>query len=278
MNRDDFTKTTVDMLGKRVGYLCSNPNCKRPTVGANEINDKSTIIGIAAHITAASKRGPRYDDSLSIEQRRNINNGIWLCSNCANLIDKDKKRYTVELLRDWKKNAEIESWKRLYPVLNNQEINSPYLEADLIYKTGLQRPIAYSTNNPSSIEDGRRIFHMSNHPIKHWSLVWNFNLTIYNNSVSPAFNVKIKNLGEESFTHLDKLPNINNIEPLKNIDLKAKYEINIESDGIEANRIYKSKINGNFDKLKLEISYLDNNRNMHYTYVEFKDDEIQNYK
>jgi len=43
-NRDDFTKKTAEILAKRVGYLCSNPNCKKLTVGANEDIDKSTTI------------------------------------------------------------------------------------------------------------------------------------------------------------------------------------------------------------------------------------------
>ena len=278
MSRDDFTKNTIDILGKRVGFLCSNPNCKRPTVGANELCDKSTIIGIAAHITAASKGGPRYDDSLSIEQRKNIENGIWLCSDCSYLIDKDKKRYTIELLKEWKRKAENESRKRLNGEIKNQNLNSPYLEADLIYKSGARMHNGYSSKNPSRIENGQRIYDISNYPIIHWRLVWNFNLTIYNNSISPAFNVKVENLGEESFTQLDKLPRINNIPPFENIDLRATYEINVESNGMEADRIYKTKIPGNFDRLKLKLSYLDNNRNIHHTYIEFKNDEVQNYK
>ena len=91
-NRDYFTNPAIDNLAKRVGYLCSNPNCRKLTIGANEQNDKSTSIGEAAHITAAAEGGPRYDPDLNPEQRRNINNGIWLCSNCADLIDKDKTK------------------------------------------------------------------------------------------------------------------------------------------------------------------------------------------
>ena len=32
--RDDFIKRTIDLLAKRAGYLCSNPECNPPTVGA----------------------------------------------------------------------------------------------------------------------------------------------------------------------------------------------------------------------------------------------------
>ncbi len=59
--RDNFTKKTIEILAKRVGYICSNPNCKKHTIGPHKEAYKSTSIGIAAHITAASEGGPRYE-------------------------------------------------------------------------------------------------------------------------------------------------------------------------------------------------------------------------
>ena len=111
--RDNFTSKTKEILAKRVGYLCSNPNCRKLTVGAHELEDKSTSIGIAAHITAASEGGPRYDATITKEQRIHIDNGIWLCSNCATLIDKDPENYSIDLLKEWKSLAERESLERL---------------------------------------------------------------------------------------------------------------------------------------------------------------------
>ncbi|GJP28818.1 hypothetical protein NJB18091_15650 [Mycobacterium marinum] len=64
------------------------------------------MIGEAAHITAASPGGPRYDPELTSEERRNITNGIWCCRNCGKLIDSDHTGYSVELLRGWKLEAE----------------------------------------------------------------------------------------------------------------------------------------------------------------------------
>lgn len=48
-------------MAERVGYLCSNPNCRNHTVGPNQQSEKSTKIGEAEHITAAAVGGPRYD-------------------------------------------------------------------------------------------------------------------------------------------------------------------------------------------------------------------------
>lgn len=49
--------------------------------------------------------GPRYDLSLSPEQRSHASNGIWLQA-CAKLTDHDPLRYTAHLLREWKSEAE----------------------------------------------------------------------------------------------------------------------------------------------------------------------------
>jgi len=112
-NRDDFSPKIVDILAKRVSYRCSNPKCRKNTVGSNHLQDKATIVGIAAHITAASPGGPRYNKYLTTEERKNINNGIWLCGSCSILIDKDPFSYPSHLLEEWKTNAEKQSSESL---------------------------------------------------------------------------------------------------------------------------------------------------------------------
>jgi len=104
--RDDFDARTKETLARRVGYRCSNPDCRKLTSGPQEDPTKAVSIGVAAHITAASEGGPRYALSLSPEERRSVENGLWLCQNCAKLIDSDVQRYTPELLRKWKRQAE----------------------------------------------------------------------------------------------------------------------------------------------------------------------------
>lgn len=104
--RDDFTAKVKKTLAERVNLLCSNPVCRKMTSGPNHNDDKATLIGVAAHITAASVGGPRYNDALNSTQRKNINNGIWLCHNCSDLIDKDETRFTAEKLASWKSETE----------------------------------------------------------------------------------------------------------------------------------------------------------------------------
>ncbi len=104
--RDDFPKPIKDTLAKRVGYQCSNPNCRQLTSGPQDNPRKSVNVGVAAHISAASPGGPRYDVVLSPDVRMGIDNGIWLCQKCAKLIDNDETHYTSVLLRQWKKLSE----------------------------------------------------------------------------------------------------------------------------------------------------------------------------
>ncbi len=105
-SRDDFTQSTINILRERVAYKCSNPDCRIVTSGPSTDKDKVNRIGEAAHISAAAKGGPRYDANMTSDERKAIDNGIWLCSNCADMTDKDWKRYPIELLHQWKENAE----------------------------------------------------------------------------------------------------------------------------------------------------------------------------
>lgn len=65
-----------------------------------------TNIGVAAHISAASPGGARYDATLTPEMRSDAANGIWLCQTHAKLIDDDEFTYTSAVLSDWKETAE----------------------------------------------------------------------------------------------------------------------------------------------------------------------------
>lgn len=71
------------------------------------------MTGVAAHIVAAAKRGPRSDPSLSAEQRRSEANGIWMCAIHAKWIDDNPSLATVAKLQEWKAahEAEIKAWQ-----------------------------------------------------------------------------------------------------------------------------------------------------------------------
>ncbi|MEU0112777.1 hypothetical protein ABZ137_03385 [Streptomyces bobili] len=95
-----------DTLASRVASRCSNPDCGAVTSGPKLQTSGAVNLGVGAHITAASPGGPRYDPALTSTERSAGDNGIWLCQNCAKLIDSDVVRYTVTTLRQWKAEAE----------------------------------------------------------------------------------------------------------------------------------------------------------------------------
>lgn len=117
--RDEFGKKVKDLLAKRVGNVCSNPSCRKATSGPHSNPTQTVNIGVAAHITAASFGGPRYDSSLTPGQRKDVSNGIWLCQSCAKLVDSDDAQYTKERLLEWKLIAESHAQRQIEQKLSD---------------------------------------------------------------------------------------------------------------------------------------------------------------
>lgn len=158
MRDDDFPTPVKELLAKRVAQRCSNPGCGHPTSGPQDDPAKAVNVGVAAHITAASAGGPRYDAAMDPAQRRSADNGIWLCQTCAKLIDNDELRYPVAKVRDWKARAEATAAKnlerpsgpppekfarleRLMPELlaemRDDLASNPFMREFVVYKKGL---------------------------------------------------------------------------------------------------------------------------------------------
>ncbi len=126
MSRNDFTESDKCLLAERVGYHCSNPACGVSTIGPSLNPKDKEYIGVAAHIYPASANGPRASQTITEEERKNIEkNGIHLCNKCSTLIDKNRGRgYPPEILHQWKKSAEEIARKRVY---KNEFINLYHL-------------------------------------------------------------------------------------------------------------------------------------------------------
>lgn len=109
--RENFPKKVRYLAAKKVGYLCSNPTCRKWTVVYNGKRLATPIsIGEGAHICAARPKGKRYDKDQTEKERRSVDNCIWLCPSCHTLIDlKSTTQYTVDLLRKWKRDAEYDA-------------------------------------------------------------------------------------------------------------------------------------------------------------------------
>jgi hypothetical protein len=111
--RDDFSPKVINALKERVALRCSNPFCRIVTHGPSSNMEKSINIGVACHITAASIGGPRYDATISNDERKSISNAIWLCQKCAKLIDSDVVRYPTVFINEWKEIAESKALREL---------------------------------------------------------------------------------------------------------------------------------------------------------------------
>ena len=279
-NRDDFSKITKDILAKRVGYLCSNPDCRKHTIGPNDNPEKSTTIGTAAHITAASPEGPRYNVMFSPAQRTHIDNGIWICSNCATLIDKDEAKFTVALIGHWKQEAENELLEHLLGKRQRTpDKKIPFLEADLVWNGGSRSPRGYSRKNPTRMEDGVEVMVINiaeNAPIIFWEIQWRLLFSIHNNSSEPAYNITVEETGNIRFGTITKLNNINNLPPFKNTDLEATTSFHLESIYKEADKRLEAKIPEHLEGLSLRIKYQDEERNNYSTIVQIQNGQITN--
>jgi tetratricopeptide (TPR) repeat protein len=127
MSRDDFKLPIVRRLANRAGHRCSRPDCNRDTSGPASTAEDAINIGVAAHITAASAGGPRFDPNLSSAQRSAIYNGIWLCQSCAKLIDSDDLRFSKQVLVGWKASAELRAKSRLQTPRRPEDADEPIL-------------------------------------------------------------------------------------------------------------------------------------------------------
>ena len=104
-NRDEFTEKTKLLIAKQAGRLCSDPSCRRSTIGSNSDGDGEINLGTASHICAAAPDGPRYDAGMTREQRRSADNGIWMCRLHGTAVDAKDSTFTVGLLHEWKRQA-----------------------------------------------------------------------------------------------------------------------------------------------------------------------------
>lgn len=151
-SRDNFAAGVRDILAHRAGFRCSKPDCRAPTAGPSGIGDQRSSIGIAAHITAAASGGPRYDPTMSAEQRSSVANGIWLCDNHARQIDGNAARFTTEVLKAWKVHAEDDARAMLGRPLSATGLEVA-IELSLLRDTNEGLLIVGETNLP----DGARL-------------------------------------------------------------------------------------------------------------------------
>lgn len=152
MARDDFSEAVKNNLGKRASYVCSNPDCRALTIApADSDAAKVLYIGKAAHICAAAEGGPRYAPTMSPEQRGAIENAIFLCSSCADMIDRNGGAdFSVAVLHEWK--TQHEAWVRAN--LNRRSTSNVTIVAGTHEAHGIGEVTALDIQGPTIIKAG----------------------------------------------------------------------------------------------------------------------------
>ena len=145
-----YKPSTVRRLDTLSGNECSEPNCNKKLIAEDGIS----IVSKICHIAAASKEGPRFDKTMTDDDRRSFDNLILLCDEHHVIIDNkvNEKKYPVALLKTWKaehekKIIELLSSKNLlsqHPLALNKVINLIGLKMDEV----LDLPEAINAPNP----------------------------------------------------------------------------------------------------------------------------------
>ena len=147
--RDDFSADVKRSLAARAGHRCSI--CGKSTSGPAVDPETALSDGVAAHITAASPGGPRFDSALTQEERRSAGNGIWACTQHGREIDADASAFSVDLLRGLKKICEEAADRELHAhaALSDQSaqlIELPHATtAFKLFEIVAPQPYAYPT-------------------------------------------------------------------------------------------------------------------------------------
>lgn len=271
MARDNFTEATKINLYSRVRGYCSNPNCRKPTIGAHSTDESKTLkIGKAAHITAASEGGPRYNPSLEIWERKDIKNGIWLCNDCAQKIDDEWEDYPVEILSQWKDSTETFVRKEL-DTGKIIKIDVPNVNADLI-------PDLRSRKNRGLSEENKEIYGdpapAGSDFICFYLLGWMYKLKIYNQSDVPIFNVSLEMVESNGLEVRTSLEKINSIDRLLDVTLDAEYHLIRKMKYSESEKVLNCNIPSELEGCRFDITYFDSSRNQYRTMFIIKDEEV----
>lgn len=111
-----YPPADVKKLYGRAAARCAL--CRAELVLESTSHDSTKQIGKIAHIVAHSENGPRSDPDYPKDELDKYENWILLCPTCHEKVDAQENTYTVQRLRELKRNHE--EWVR-----NSLEDNMP---------------------------------------------------------------------------------------------------------------------------------------------------------
>ena len=87
-------------------FALSRTHCARPECNIRLVLENGVNLGEMCHIEGEKPHSARYNSDMDDEQRRDISNLLIMCNNCHTIIDNDVENYTVQKLKEIKKNHE----------------------------------------------------------------------------------------------------------------------------------------------------------------------------
>lgn len=103
-NRKSIPEATKLRLWTEAGGRCQFKGCNK-RLWEHDISLSDGNFAEMAHIIGASEQGPRGNKRSQLLQTE-IENLMLLCAGCHKTVDGDPRKYTVELLKDWKRHHE----------------------------------------------------------------------------------------------------------------------------------------------------------------------------
>lgn len=83
-------------------FALSNNTCAFPRCDSRIVADSGIVTGKICHIKARKPGGSRYDTNQADEERHSFSNLVLLCGQHHDIVDKEPKLYTVEVLIEMK--------------------------------------------------------------------------------------------------------------------------------------------------------------------------------
>lgn len=99
----DFSQKTIEHLAASTDYRCAR--CFIKTSYYDPADGKRKGHPRAAHIVAASPGGPRANSTYTIKQLKSAENGVHLCANCADVVDRIPENYPIAKLTSMQNKA-----------------------------------------------------------------------------------------------------------------------------------------------------------------------------
>lgn len=104
-----ISSKTLKILWGKSGGKCAFPGCNQELIS---IDDKT--LGEMCHIVARKEDGPRGKENRIVSNMDDVDNLILLCSNHHKEIDSMPEKYTVDVLKQFKKEHEENIRARLH--------------------------------------------------------------------------------------------------------------------------------------------------------------------